>query len=128
MSRFPLVSVARPAETDVMNQAMRRGEAMLTTLPREIEWFTDLEYGEALQPITTQAGRVRALGSFWAAELAYPDCRSVTVGESVLVMGRKGLTLMVVPSDYRLPNASNVGHPHDRLSMGWLKKMTMFLL
>lgn len=50
-----------------------------------------LNYGTVDQPMTAnQPGRIKFRGSYWKAELAYPDCRSVERGETVQVIGVQG--------------------------------------
>lgn len=102
---------------------------MYPTGLQHVEWFSELESGEVFQSITATSGRVRALGSFWAAELAYPDCRAVDVGEYVKILGRKELTLLVVPNEYRLQKPTQLDAKSVETPVSsWLKKMAMLLL
>jgi membrane-bound ClpP family serine protease len=71
---------------------------MHTTFPPTPHWFTELAQGKVEQTITPiKAGRIRFQGSFWKAELADADHRTVKPNESVQVVGRQGITLLVVP-------------------------------
>jgi membrane-bound ClpP family serine protease len=61
-------------------------------------------YGIVDQPIAPhQPGRIRFQGTYWKAELAYSDCGKLGSGEHVQVVGRRGITLLVVPENYPLP-------------------------
>ncbi|MBD1913469.1 MULTISPECIES: NfeD family protein [unclassified Leptolyngbya] len=42
-----------------------------------------------------QTGRVKAIASSWPAELYPSDARTIAVGSPVLVMGIRGITLLV---------------------------------
>ncbi|MBW4660641.1 MAG: NfeD family protein [Drouetiella hepatica Uher 2000/2452] len=87
-----------------MNQAMKRGELMRVA-PTTTQWFAELAQGEVDQPIaSSQPGRIRFQRSFWKAELADSSCRSVKSGESVRVVGRLGITLLVVPIESAVPS------------------------
>lgn len=61
-------------------------------------------YGVVDQPIAPcQPGRIRFQGTYWKAELAHTGCEKLGSGEFVQVVGRKGITLLVVPENYQLP-------------------------
>jgi membrane protein implicated in regulation of membrane protease activity len=71
---------------------------MLRTFPPTAHWFAEVAQGYVEETITpTQVGRIRFRGSFWKAELADCTCRLVKPGELVQVVGRQGITLLVVP-------------------------------
>jgi len=57
-------------------------------------------YGLVEKPITaTQTGRVRFQGSSWKARFYSFNTPPITGGESVRVVGRQGITLLVEPKD-----------------------------
>lgn len=58
--------------------------------------------GKVEQMITpTRPGRVRFQATFWTAEFYYSDCQvAVLPGMSVNVVGRRGITLLVIPIGY----------------------------
>lgn len=90
------------------------------------------DYGvvdKAIAP--NQPGRIRFQGTYWKAELAYPDCRRVEVGEEVQVVGMRGITRLVVPEGYVpsvLPQKA-VGNPCDgeRSPFRWVQKFSFML-
>lgn len=72
---------------------------MNTTSPA-VKLFPGNVYGTVEKPITaTQTGRVRFQGSSWKARFYHPDYPTVVGGESVKVIGRQGITLLVEPKD-----------------------------
>jgi hypothetical protein len=73
----------------------------LTSLPETIEWFTYIELGEVEQAITPhQRGRVRCMATSWFARFYQPNGQAeVLPGTTVKVIGRQGLTLLVMPVD-----------------------------
>lgn len=73
----------------------------LTSLPETIEWFASVELGEVEQAITAhQRGRVRFMATSWFARLYQPNAQTeVLPGTTVRVIGRHGLTLLVMPID-----------------------------
>lgn len=77
---------------------------------KTIEFCSQKAYGVAEQPITVkQGGRVRFQGSIWKARLYYPDCETIDSGDWVKVVALEGITLLVVPQDYRLPTWDDDG-------------------
>lgn len=76
----------------------------MRTAPTTTQWFAELAQGEVDHPIaSSQPGRIRFQRSFWKAELADSSYRSVKSGESVRVVGRLEITLLVVPIESVLP-------------------------
>jgi hypothetical protein len=73
----------------------------LTSLPETIEWFPYVELGEVEQAITThQRGRVRFMATSWFARFYQPNGQTeVLPGTTVKVIGRQGLTLLVILVD-----------------------------
>lgn len=72
---------------------------MTTTLPR----VSKSGFAVVDQPIAlNRPGRVRFQGTYWKAELADSNCQQVGVGETVRVVGRQGIALLVVPESYDL--------------------------
>ncbi len=72
---------------------------------KTIEFCSQPAYGVVEQPILPkQGGRVRFQGSIWKARLYYPDCDTIDSGDFVKVVALEGITLLVVPQDYRLPD------------------------
>lgn len=73
----------------------------LTSLPEAIEWFAYVELGEVEEAITThQRGRVRFMATSWFARFYQSDAQTeVLPGTTVRVIGRQGLTLLVIPVD-----------------------------
>lgn len=72
---------------------------MNTTSPA-VKLFPLIVYGTVEKPITaTQTGRVRFQGSSWKARFYRSNYPTVTGGESVRVVGRQGITLLVEPKD-----------------------------
>mgnify|MGYP000007273529 CR=1 FL=1 len=43
---------------------------------------------------------------YWKYALAYPDCRIPSEGETVNVLGRHGVSLLIVPIDYVISNSN----------------------
>ncbi len=68
---------------------------------RPIEWFTTPIEGILEKPIVApRPGRVKALGSIWNAQVHAAQPRFVlTVGDRVRIVGRQGITLLIVPLD-----------------------------
>ena len=65
-----------------------------------IQWFAEQFEGKVEQTIClNKPGRVKFRGSFWKAILTHPNCRIVKPGEVVKVLGRQGITLLVVPKE-----------------------------
>lgn len=70
---------------------------MNTTSP-VVKLFPEIVYGVVEKPIaSTQTGRVRFQGSSWKARFYYPDHPPAACGDSVKVLGRQGITLLVEP-------------------------------
>lgn len=82
---------------------------MFKTFSDRVEWFPSSIFGEVDQPITlSRAGRVHVLGSFWKAQFYHFDCQLIAApGTSVLVLGRKGITLLVEPIDFDFLNSGS---------------------
>lgn len=54
--------------------------------------------GVVIQPIAPgRPGQIKFQGIYWKAELAQPSCGNLGVGESIEVVGRRVITLLVVP-------------------------------
>ncbi len=73
----------------------------LTITPETIEFFAHVAIGEVSETITRQQrGRVKFMATYWFARF-YDTNDSVEAlpGTSVKVIGREGLTLLVVPID-----------------------------
>jgi len=70
----------------------------LTFAPETIEFFPQSAIGEVEQTITLhQRGRVRFMATTWFARFYQPNAqREVLPGTPVKVIGREGLTLLVV--------------------------------
>ena len=98
---------------------------MSTMFPSTIQWFAEQPEGKVEQPIALlKPGRVKFQGSFWKAELTYPNCRSLKPGEAVKVLGRQGITLLVVPQDYVLPRSDRVQPQSQRSALSlWTQKV-----
>jgi hypothetical protein len=73
----------------------------LTVAPETIEWFDYAELGEVEQTITPhQRGRVRFMATSWFARFYQPNGQTeALLGTTVRVIGRQGLTLLVMPVD-----------------------------
>lgn len=71
----------------------------LTSLPETIEWLASVELGEVEQAITPHhRGRVRFMATSWFARVYQPNGQTeVLPGTTVRVIGRRGLTLLVMP-------------------------------
>jgi membrane protein implicated in regulation of membrane protease activity len=70
---------------------------MKTTSP-VVKLFPEVGYGIVEKTITsTQVGRVRFQGSTWKARLYSPDASPLMYGDSVKILGRQGITLLVMP-------------------------------
>lgn len=68
-------------------------------LPQSIELFAAPIEGIIERPIALDhPGRVKALGTTWNAHF-HPtsDQPTITTGDRVLVIGRRGITLLVIP-------------------------------
>lgn len=73
----------------------------LTFEPDTIEFFAQPVIGEVEQTITLyQRGRVKCMASTWFAQFYQLTLQTETLpGTPVKVIGRRGLTLLVVPID-----------------------------
>jgi membrane-bound ClpP family serine protease len=81
---------------------------MHTPFPTTIEWFDEAEHGKVEQLIAPDhTGRVKYRGSFWKAELADPECKALNPGETVKVLGRHGIVLLVVPESYAVSQSNS---------------------
>jgi len=70
----------------------------LTVAPETIEFFAQAAIGQVEQPITLhQRGRVKFLATTWFAQFYQPTAQTQALaGTRVKVIGREGLTLLVV--------------------------------
>ncbi|PSB33679.1 NfeD family protein [Stenomitos frigidus] len=70
----------------------------LTVTPETIEFFAQAAIGQVEQPITLhQRGRVRFMATTWFARFYQPNAQTQALaGTHVKVIGREGLTLLVV--------------------------------
>ncbi|MBW4475048.1 MAG: NfeD family protein [Stenomitos rutilans HA7619-LM2] len=70
----------------------------LTVAPETIEFFAQAAIGEVEQPITLhQRGRVKFMATTWFARFYQPHAQTQALpGMRVKVIGREGLTLLVV--------------------------------
>jgi hypothetical protein len=72
----------------------------LTFAPETIELFPQAAIAEVEQTITRhQRGRVEFMATTWFARFYHPNCAEALPGMPVRVIGREGLTLLVVPMD-----------------------------
>jgi|GEM_PF-1059390 len=73
----------------------------LTFAPETIEFFAYTELGKVEQTITPhQRGRVRFMATHWFARFYQPNGQTNALpGTTVRVVGRQGLTLLVVTAD-----------------------------
>lgn len=73
----------------------------LTGIPQAIEFFDQPGMGEVEETITlNQLGRVRFMATTWYAQFYFPlPPQEILPGQKVRVIGREGLTLLVVPID-----------------------------
>ena len=73
----------------------------LTFLPETTEWFSCPQLGKVEQTITpSQQGRIRFMATFWFARLYRPNAHNqieLLPGTTVKILGRQGLTLIIVP-------------------------------
>jgi hypothetical protein len=98
----------------------------LTVAPETIEWFDYAELGEVEQTITShQRGRVRFMATYWFARF-YQPCGQTEVlpGTGVRVIGRQGLTLLVMPVDEDGSQPQMVGG--DRIEAHQLGGLSFF--
>lgn len=81
--------------------------------PEAIEWFDEPVASEVEETITlSQSGRVRALASTWPAKFfSAQSTHTVTAGDTVWVVGRQGITLLVIPVGDRIPPSES--HPSE---------------
>lgn len=73
----------------------------LTVAPETIELFAQPGVGEVEETITSHhRGRVSFIATTWFAQFYYPShAVEAAPGTTVRVIGREGLTLLVVPMD-----------------------------
>lgn len=71
----------------------------MDTLPSRIELFAAPVEGIVDRPAdATRPGRIRTMGTIWNARLyQFENQLAVAAGDRVLVVGRQGLTLLIVP-------------------------------
>jgi NfeD-like C-terminal, partner-binding len=70
----------------------------LIVAPETIEFFPQAAIGEVEQTVTRhQRGRVKFMATTWFARFYHPSCAEALPGMPVRVIGREGLTLLVVP-------------------------------
>jgi membrane protein implicated in regulation of membrane protease activity len=72
----------------------------LSVFPETLEIFSQPILGKVEETITTgRSGRVSAMATTWPAEFYSSDCQLVaSPGDPVVVIGRRGITLLVLPA------------------------------
>jgi membrane-bound ClpP family serine protease len=82
-------------------------------LPDRPEIFSAPTQGKVEQTITqNHPGRVECFGTCWAAQLYPTDCiTALFPGQLVNVIGRKGITLLVVPNNYCMDELEGLIEP-----------------
>ncbi|MFB2968920.1 NfeD family protein [Aerosakkonema sp. BLCC-F183] len=67
--------------------------------PAKIEMFSEAVMGTVEKTISqNQPGRVKCLGSYWPARFYHSNCDVVVFPDEVVkVVGRQGITMLVVP-------------------------------
>jgi len=99
----------------------------LTFIPETIELFPQTAIGEVEEAITLhQRGRVRFMATTWFARFYQSNAQEALPGTSVKVIGREGLTLLVVPIDEVMPpGMSSLEHPKTKQLglLGWMQQV-----
>jgi NfeD-like C-terminal, partner-binding len=97
----------------------------LTVAPKNLEFFTHAEIAEVEETITLhQRGRVRFEATYWFARFYNPQGPIESLpGTCVKVIGREGLTLLVMPSSDRrvyppMPRAE------QSAQWGWMQQIS----
>lgn len=72
-------------------------------VPENVEMFSEALMGTAENTITqNQPGRVKFLGSYWPARFYHSNCDVIIFPDDfVKVVGRQGITMLVVPISLR---------------------------
>ena len=80
----------------------------LLKLPETTELFNQVELGEVEQTITLhQRGRVRFMATSWFARFYQLNGQTeASTGTTVRIVGRQGLTLLVMPHSLPLSNGT----------------------
>lgn len=93
--------------------------------------FFKVEAGKVEKTITSsQSGRVKFQGSYWPAQFYYPGSHlSANPDDAVTIVGRQGITLLVVPTGSPLSSEFFVNAPiqsnKDNLrSAEWSQKLS----
>ncbi|WP_353259313.1 NfeD family protein [Prochlorothrix hollandica] len=98
-----------------------------SVLHQQIELFktqTTALVAETICP--DQPGRIKYQSSYWPARFYHSDCPlTVTPGNSVTVVGRLGITVLVVPENYLSPeDLRRLGsRPRSWLRSLWLRSL-----
>ncbi len=81
---------------------------MTLMLPETVELFSVPVVGQVKETISaSRPGRIAAIASTWNARFYNPNCQTeISPGETVTVVGRHGIMLLVVPSGHTLPPLS----------------------
>ncbi|NJL40854.1 MAG: hypothetical protein HC840_27475 [Leptolyngbyaceae cyanobacterium RM2_2_4] len=98
---------------------------------QSITLFSKPETGKVEKTITSsESGRVKFQGSYWPAQFYYPSSHlSVNPDEVVTIVGRQGITLLIVPEGSPLPHEFSSNAPiqsnKDNLrSAEWSQKLS----
>jgi len=98
-----------------------------TFAPEIIELFSQAAIGNVEETITLHLrGRVRFMATTWFARFYQPGSQTEALpGTSVKVIGREGLTLLVVPIDEGVPpGMPSLEHPKTKqLSLSWMQQI-----
>jgi len=80
---------------------------------QSITLFSKAEAGKVEKTITSsESGRVKFQGSYWPAQFYYPDSHlTANPDEVVTIVGRQGITLLVVPEGSPLPGEFSSNSP-----------------
>jgi len=77
----------------------------LIIFPNKTEYFPVTGIGKVSKTVSTQCiGQVRFQATYWRACLhRAKNCTQILPGQEIKVIGRKGLTLIVIPLEVNLP-------------------------
>jgi hypothetical protein len=96
-----------------------------------ITLFSKPEAGKVEKTITSsESGRVKFQGSYWPAQFYYPDSHlSANPDDVVTIVGRQGITLLVVAEGSPLPhefssNAPIQSHKDNLRSSEWSQRLS----